>query len=224
MQADKLGKKKETIEKLLLSLEEKWNYHVHNRTLKLYISLGLKIKKVHKVVSFTQKAWMKDYIDLNTNLRRASKFECDKDFYKLMNNAVYGKSMENTRKRIDFGLVNNKEKYLKLVRDTRYKCEIQYNEDLVGIERYKTHTSLNKPIQRGASILDLSKLHMYNFHYNIMKPRYGNNIRVLATDTDSLMYHIKTEDIDRDICEMKEYLITLTIQRIIYVLTQPTTR
>lgn len=204
-QAKKLEKNKSNVEKLLLTLENKDNYHIHYRALKLYLSLGLKLKKVHSIISFKQSNWMFPYIDKNTELRKAAKFDCDKDFYKLMNNAVYGKSMENTRKRIDFSLVNNEKKYLKLVRDTRYDGEIQFNENLVGIQRHKTHTTLNKPIQRGASILDLSKLHMYNFHYNIMKKKYGENIRVLGTDTDSLIYYIKTDDIDKEIIEMEEH-------------------
>ena len=115
-----------------------------------------------------------------------------------MNNAVFGKTMENVRKRIRYELVNNKTRYQKLVNDVTFKdCNV-INKDLVGISRAKAEVRLDKPISVGFAILELSKVLMYDFHYNTMKPKYGDNLKLLFTDTDSLCYEIKTDDVYKD--------------------------
>jgi hypothetical protein len=120
-----------------------------------------------------------------------------------MNNAVFGKFMENVRNRIDFELVTDKERIVKLSQKPRYKSSRVFTKNVVGVELHKTKVLLNKPIMIGACILDLSKVHMYDFHYNTMKKRYGDKCSLLFTDTDSLMYHIETEDIYKDMAENK---------------------
>ena len=104
----------------------------------------MKIKKINQVISFPQSKWLKPYIDFNTNKRKEATQDFEKDLYKLMNNAVFGKTMENVRKRIRYELVNNKTRYQKLVNDVTFKdCNV-INKDLVGISRAKAEVRLDK--------------------------------------------------------------------------------
>ena len=118
--------------------------------------------------------------------------------YKLANNAIFGKSMENVRKRTPYELVSNQKRYQKLVNDPSFKNCVFINENLCGITRSHTTVRLDKPIAVGFSILELSKVLMYDFHYNVMKRKYDDKIKLLFTDTDSLCYEIETEDVYED--------------------------
>ncbi|CAB3996294.1 Hypothetical predicted protein, partial [Paramuricea clavata] len=169
--------------------------------LKQYLSLGLKLTKIHRGVKFYEKPWMKGYIQLNTDLRTKGTTDFETDFFKLMNNSVFGKTMENVRNRVDIRLVNNEEKWNKLAQKHNYKSATTFSENLVAVHMMKTSVKLNKPIYLGMSILDISKTFMYDFHYNYIKPKYGDDARLLFTDTDSLCYEIKTEDFFKDISE-----------------------
>jgi hypothetical protein len=153
------------IKKLILSLEDKENYVIHYRYLKLALQLGLKLKKVHRVVEYEQAPIMKSYIELNTNLRKQAKNDFEKDFFKLMNNSCFGKTMENVRNRINFVLINNENTLYNMRNDV--KRFTIFNEDLVGVHQNKRSVRLCKPISIGQCILDDSKVVMYNFHYNI---------------------------------------------------------
>lgn len=187
-------------DKLIPNLNNKTKYVIHYRLLKLYLQLGLKITKVHRVISFKHKDWMKEYIDYNTSQRTKAKNDFEKDFYKLMNNSVFGKTMENVRNRINFHLVNNEAKIERLTNKPNYrKPFIRYNENLVGIQLDKIKVCLNKPVYVGLAILDNSKYTMYDFHYNHMMKKYGRDkLKLLFTDTDSLCYSIETEDVYED--------------------------
>ena len=156
----------------------------------------MKIKKVNKVISFSQSPWLKQYIDFNTNKRKEATEDFEKDMYKLMNNAVFGKTMENVRKRTPYVLVSNQKRYQKLVNDPTFKNCVFINDNLCGITRSHTTVKLDKPIAIGFSILELSKVLMYDFHYNVMK--YDDKIKLLFTDTDSSCYELKTDDIYED--------------------------
>ena len=187
------------VEKLIPKLENKRKYVVHCRSLKQYERLGLKITKIYRGIKFTERDFMKEYIDLNTELRKNAKSDFEKDFFKLMNNSVFGKTMENLRKRVDIHLVNSREKARKLVTKPNYDSCTIFDENLIAIHMKKTRLVMCKPIFLGMSILDISKTKMYDFHYDYIKPKYGNRAKLLYGDTDSYMYEIQTEDFYEDI-------------------------
>ena len=188
------------VDKLIPNLNNKEKYVVHHRSLKQYLDLGLKLIKIHRGgVKFNERTWLKDYIQLNTDLRTKGTTEFEKDFFKLMNNSVFGKTMENIRNRIDVRLVTEEKELEKLVKKPNFDRVDIFTEDLVAVHMKKTTINLHKPIYLGMSILDLSKTLMYEFHYDYIKPKYGNNASLLFTDTDSLCYEIKTQDFYKDI-------------------------
>lgn len=190
--------KKSKTSKLLTTLEDKHNYVLHLKNLKLYTSLGLQLTKIHRVLKFRQSHWLRPYIEFNTVKRKEARNNFEKDFFKLMNNAVYGKSLENQRNHVDFKLITDEKKLDKVIAKPRVKQWFIYNEDVVGVCLKKTEIFLNRPIYIGFTVLDLSKYIMYNFHYNYSVKKYGNKIKLLMTDTDSFMYHIETEDVYKD--------------------------
>ena len=187
------------VEKLIPNLNDKTKYVIHHETLKLYLSLGLKLTKIHRGIKFEESAWLKPYIDLNTNLRAKAKNDFEKDFFKLMNNSVFGKTMENIRNRVDIRLVTRESQAKKLTCKPNYQHHTIFCENLTAVHMKKVSLKFNKPVYLGMSILDLSKTLMYDFHYNYIKPKYGDNAKLLFTDTDSLAYEIETEDFYRDI-------------------------
>ena len=190
------------VEKLIPNLYDKKKYIIHIRALKQAIDHGLILEKIHRCIRFRQSAWMKEYVDFNTRLRIAAKNDFEKDFYKLMNNSVFGKTMENKRNHRDIKLVNNKEKYLKTVMKPNFKSGTLLGPDLMGCEMGKIKVVMNKPVYLGQkAILDLSKIIMYEFHYDYMIPKYGNRIKLCYMDTDSYVYDSKTEDFYKDIAE-----------------------
>ena len=187
------------VNKLIPNLMNKEKYIIHYENLKLYLNLGLKLTKIHRGIKFNERPWLKDYIQLNTDLRTKGTTEFEKDFFKLMNNSVFGKTMENIRNRVDVRLVTKEEQLEKLVKKPNFDRINIFTENLVAVHMKKTTIKLNKPIYSGMSILDLSKTLMYDFHYNYIKKKYGENANLLFTDTDSLCYEIKTQDFYKDI-------------------------
>ena len=187
------------VEKLIPNLYNKRKYIIHIRALKQALDHGLLLEKIHRCIRFKQSPWMKEYIDFNTRLRTAAKNDFEKDFYKLMNNSVFGKTMENIRRHRNIKLVNNKEEYLKTVMKPNFKSGTLLGDDLMGCEMGKVKVVMNKPVYLGQAILDLSKIIMYEFHYDYILPKYGENIKLCYMDTDSYVYDIKTEDFYRDI-------------------------
>ena len=186
------------MEKLIPNLNDKKNY-VHHKILKQYESLGLKITKIHKGIKFHEEPSLAKYISLNTDLRTKAKNDFEKDFFKLMNNSVFGKTMENLRKRVDIHLVTSEKKAIKLFAKPNYDKRTIFSGNLIAAHMKKTNLQLNKPIYLGMSILDLSKTSMYDFHNNYTKPKYDKKAKLLFTDTDSLVYEIETEDFYKDI-------------------------
>ena len=181
------------VEKLILNLGNKTNYVLHYRNLQLYLSLGMKLTKIHRVLKFKQSDWMKKYIDFNTKKRMCATNDFEKDFFKLMINSVYGKTMENLRKRINVRFVNNEKDFLKYTSKPTYVTHKLFDKDYAAILEIKPVLMLNKPIYVGFTVLDLSKWKMYDFHYNFIKKNF--DAELLFTDTDSLTYEIKSEDV-----------------------------
>ena len=185
--------------KLVCNLYNKKKYVAHINTLKQALNHGLKFKKIHRVIEFNQEVWLKSYIDMNTELRKLARNDFEKDLFKLMNNSVFGKTMENIRKHRDIKLVTTDRKRSKLVSEPNYHTINLISEDLSIIEMKKTKVKMNKPIYLGLSILEISKILVYEFWYDYMKPKCNDNVRLCYMDTDSFVMHIKTNDFYKDI-------------------------
>lgn len=187
--------------KLLLTVFDKEKYVIHYRMLKCALKNGLVLKKVHRILKFRQTQWLKPYIDLNTSLRTKATNEFEKNFYKLLINAIYGKTMENMRARVDIRLKTSwhgRYGVRKLVALPNFKRFNIFDEDLVAVELNQTHVYMFKPIVVGMAILDLSKVVMYDFYHGHIKPKYGNDVEMLYTDTDSLILEVKTDNFYAD--------------------------
>ena len=188
------------VEKLVPNLRDKKNYVIHIQALNQALQHGLRLDRIHRVIEFDQSPWLKTYIDFNTQLRMAATNDFEKDFFKLMNNSVFGKTMENIRKHRNIGLVTTEEKYLCTVMKPNFKFGVLFGENLMGCEMDKIKVVMNKLVYLGQAILDLSKIIMYEFHYNYMVPKYGlEKLKLCYMDTDSLVYDIKTEDFYEDL-------------------------
>ena len=166
--SDKYGIKVGDVKKLIPNLGDKTNYVLHYRNLQLYLSLGMKLAKIHKVLKFKQSDWMKKYIDFNTEKRMNAANDFEKDFFKLMINSVYGKTMENLRKRINVRLINNAEDFLKYTSKPTYITRKIFGKDYAAIHEIKPVLTLNKSIYVGFTILELRKWLMYDFHYKFI--------------------------------------------------------
>ena len=136
---------------------------------------------------------------MNTELRKLARNNFEKNLFKLMNNSVYGKTLENIRKHRDIKLVTTDRKRSKLVSEPNYHTINLISEDLSIIEMEKTKVKMNKPIYLGLSILEISKILMYEFWYDYMKPKYHDNVKLCYMDTDSFVMHFKTNDFYKDI-------------------------
>ena len=185
--------------KLLCDLLNKNKYVIHIKSLKQALNHGLKFKKVHRIIEFNQKTWLKPYIDMNTELRKVADNDFEKGFYKLMNNTVFRKTMENVTKHRYIKLVTTDKKRNQLVSEPNYHTMYYISKDLSIIEMNKTRVKMNKPICLGLSILDISKILMCEFWYDYMKPKYGNDVKLCYMDTDSFVMNIKTEDFYKNI-------------------------
>ena len=141
---------------------------------------------------------MASYIDKNTQLRAKATNDFEKDFFKLMNNSVFGKTMENIRNRSNIQLVSDEKKTLKLTAKTNFKRATIFSENLIAVHMGLIKLKFDKPVYTGACILDISKTLMYDFHYNQIKKQYNDKAKLLFTDTDSLCYEIETKDIYKD--------------------------
>lgn len=194
--------KKNKIEKLLLTFYDKKNYVVHYKMLKLALRHGLVLKKVHRILSFRQSNWMKSYIDLNIEYRKVARNSFEKEFFKLLINSVFGKTMENLRLRVDIKLANKwdgKFGARMLIAKPNFKrCRI-FDEELVAIELERTCICMNKPVITGTAVLDISKVSMYTFLYDYLKPKYGDKCKLAYTDTDSFILAVQTENFYEDI-------------------------
>ena len=188
------------VRKLVPNLKDKEKYVIHYENLQLYKSLGIEVTKIHRVLEFNESTWLKPYIDFNTSKRASATNSFEKDFFKLMNNSIYGKSIQNVRKRMDVKLITSKSKDYMLAKYVAKPSFISFklfDDNLIALHKIKERVTLNSPIYVGMCILELSKTLMYNFHYNYILKKYPDT-KLLMTDTDSLLYEINTK---RDIYE-----------------------
>ena len=186
------------VEKLTQNLRDKEKMVLHGKNLALFLSLGMKLKKVRRGLKFQEKNFMKNYIDKNTSLRSQAKNAFEKDLFKLMNNSVFGKTMENVRNRVSIELVKDAERAAKLVNKPNFEELKIFDEFLIAVKMRKTKVWMNKPVYVGMSILDLSKTLMFSFQYEYVKKKW-EKVEVLYSDTDSLVLNIETDDFFKDI-------------------------
>lgn len=195
--------------KLIPNLYDKFEYVIHFVHLQTCMKNGLILKKIHRVIKFKQSPYLKQYIDMNTELRKKAKSKFEQDFFKLLNNSIFGKTLEDPEKRVDVKLVNqwndDRNKTRKnitaeqLIARPNFHSASIFSENFVAIQMKPETITLDKPIYIGFSVLEISKSHMFDFHYSVMKPFYGDKIRLCYTDTDSFLYSIKTRDFYKDL-------------------------
>ena len=142
---------------------------------------------------------VKPYIDMNTDLRKESKNEFEKDFFKLMNNSLFGKTMENVRNHRDIKLVTTNKQRNKFTSEPSYHLTKYISKDLLIMEMKKTEVKMNKPMYLGQAVLDNSKTLMHEIWYDYLKPKYGDKVKLCYMDTDSFVIYVATEDFYKDI-------------------------
>lgn len=188
--------------KLISHFNKRERYVVEYDTFKYYISKGLVVGDVHRILRYKVKDWMASYIAKNAELRAKSKTKAEKDFFKLMNNNVYGKTVENAKKRVDIALVTNDDVFQKRVNNYKFKEYKAFHQNLLAVHNRKCSMLLNKPIYVGATVLDISKRLLFEYFYDDVKIRYPNT-QIIYTDTDSIVEYIHTEDLYDDIRKIK---------------------
>ena len=177
-------------EKLIPNLYSNTNYVTHYRNLQYYVKQGLVLTKIHRVLSFVQRPWLKPWIDFCTTQSQNAKSDFEADLAKLQANSTFGKTMEQVRNRVNICLIADAQKLRKALGKPSYRQTQIINPDLVMIRAAPKKITFNKPIAVGFCILELSKLIMYKFYYEYLKPTYKDDCQLLFTDTDSLCCHI----------------------------------
>ena len=193
--------------KLICDFSNKKNYLIHYRMLKFYIRHGMLVDKIHNIISFKQSRWLEKYINFNTQKRNEAKNDFEKDFYKLLNNAFYGKTMENVRNRLKIKFIK-KDEYREIIKQ---QSKLTFNGIHKSYENYDSYTFkqnevlMDKPIYLGFSVLELSKLLMYETYYDILQPYFGQEkIQLHYMDCDSFVLSIETENIINDLKNLED--------------------
>ena len=163
----------------------------------------MRLTKVHCALQFEQSPWMEPYIRMNTELQKVATSDLEKDLYKLMNNSVFGKTMENLRRGVNVKLVRSREedKLRRLIASPSFARANIFDNDLAAVQMHKSRLVLNRPIYMGMSVLNLLKSLVYDFYYNQLPREYGDRCKLLYTDTDSLLLEIQTKDIYEDMAK-----------------------
>ena len=193
--------------KLICDWSDKKIYLVHYRMLKFYIRHGMIVDKVHNVISFKQSKWLEKYISFNTQKRKKAKNNSEKDFYKLLNNAFYGKTMENVRPRSKIKFIK-KDDYRGIM---KYQSKLTFNGIHKSYENCDSYTFkqnevlMDKPIYLGFSVLELGKLVMYETYYDKLQPYFGQeDIQLHYMDTESFVLSVDTKDIIKDLKNLED--------------------
>ena len=202
----KLGNSK--LAKLIPNLMDKSNYVVHYLNLQFYLKMGLKLIKINRILKFKQNRFLEHFVNFNASMRSAATNAFEKNYYKLISNSCYGKFTENLKRRQKINLVRHTEIFDRLVRQIEMKQIRVFNNSLAGILLAQKEVELNRPLPIGYSILELSKLHMFKFHYEVVLPKFGDKIELCFTDTDSFLYHVETADLYKELKSLKSHLDT----------------
>ena len=189
--------------KLVPDLHHKVKYTCSLKNLQLFLRHGLVLKKIHRILVADQEDFMTEYIRFNSAKRQQASDDFSKDFWKLCNNSVYGKFIESVRNRTDVKVVTDERMALKLTSKPQYLGMHRLDDDIALVQCTKTKIVLNKPITCGFMVLEHAKHIMYKFWYDVLKPRYGSNIKLLLSDTDSFVYAVYTDDGYADLHQMK---------------------
>jgi hypothetical protein len=195
--------------KLLCTLEPRVRYKIHYRLLHLYLQLGFVVTRCHRILQFQQRDWIASFVETNTRKRQLAQNKFEKDFHKLISNSTYGKFIQNNRKHRDLKAItwatyHNKNKWNPFLRE-----RIIVNQDLVLAYLKKGFAFLNSPIPIGSVILDHSKWLMYDYYYRQIKSKYGDKVRLIFTDTDSLCMEIQTDDFMDDLLHDAKLMDTM---------------
>ena len=193
--------------KLMCDWTDKKNYLIHYRMLKFYVRHGMVVEKIHEIISFKQSKWLESYISFNTQKRNKAKNDFEKDFFKLLVNAAFGKFLENIRNRLGLELI--KKDNIKKIVDQQSK--LTFNGIQKSYENYDSYTFkqnqvvMDKAIYVGFAILELSKLHMYETYYDTLQPYFGqDNLQLHYIDTDGMFLSMKTTDIIKDLKNLED--------------------
>ena len=189
-------------QKLMLTHWDKNNYVIHGKLLQFYVRKGLVITRIHRILQFRQADFFRPYIAFNSSKRAATSNKFEQDFYKLKNNALFGKTMENVRKRLKFRLCTTKETLMTYSSRAEFKSSVVFNENLIGVHLSKDQVILDKPIFIGQAVLDLSKLVMYQLYYDTlstMATRFNGRIEILGGDTDSFFLKSVNIDVEKEL-------------------------
>ena len=177
---------------------------------------------MHKVIQFNPKTWP---IDINTTLRRGAKNNFEKDFFNLMNNAVFGKTIENVRKHRDIKLITTNKRRNYLLSNLNNHRKKWFSKNLLAIEMKKIKLRVSKLVYLGLQILEISKTLMHEFWFHYIKPNYQQNTKLCYMDTDSLIPHIKTEDVYKDIAnDVEKWFDTFDTLDTKYAIKRPLSR
>ncbi|XP_053208508.1 uncharacterized protein LOC128392507 [Panonychus citri] len=208
-----IGNKSTKVPKLVTTFLKREKYVVHGKTLYFYLKEGMKLKKIHRIIRFKQAPWLKPYVEFCTEQRKQSSTNFEKDFWKLMVNSIYGKTIEDKRKHTHVELVLDNASAEKRLRDNTCENFLILDEDRILFKMKRKQIIMDKPIAIGFTVLELSKMKMYDLHYNHFKATYGNNINLVYTDTDSFIYEVKNAANDHIIARMHSILDTSNYPR-----------
>ena len=188
--------------KLICDWTDKKKYMIHYRMLKFYVRHGMIVEKIHEIISLKQSRWLEKYLSFNTQKRNKAKNDFEKDFFKLLVNAAFGKVLENVRNRLELELIK-KDKVKKIINQ---QSKLTFNGVHKSYENCDSYTFkqnqvvMDEAIYVGFAILELSKLHMYETYYDTLQPYFGQeNLKLHYIDTNGMILSMKTKDIIKDL-------------------------